>query len=368
MATTGTLVSTIGHIGLVIWLISGWGFSVDPLSFEVSEMSVVSGEEFARIVAATTPQPGTADPLAPPVPELNDIAPATQSVSEDAPTPTQPDVVEPPVDEVPISRPETPAEPVDVSDAIPELPPMPETPTLGAPDLAVSPRPQERRADRIAPTQVAPPDVDVPVSEIETASAAPAQDTPAEVVEEAVEEAAPEETATAIVPEDAVPSGAVETSVRPSARPNRPEPAPVTPAETSTASSDSVDDAVAAAIADAAAPDVPQGPPMNASEEEGFRVSVQNCWNVGALSTAAQRVQVTVSFQLGRDRKVVENEIVLVGGSGGNSVAIDDAYKVARRAILICQSRSGGFQLPDAKFDRWEEVELTFDPTSMRLR
>ena len=99
MATPGTLVSAIGHIALVIWLIAGWGFSADPLPFEVSEVSVVSGEEYARIVAATTPQPGTADPSAPPVPEVDDTAPATESVSDNAPIPTQPDAVEPPVDE-----------------------------------------------------------------------------------------------------------------------------------------------------------------------------------------------------------------------------------------------------------------------------
>jgi len=193
-------------------------------------------------------------------------------------------------------------------------------------------RPQERQADRVAPTPVAPPEEDVAVSEIETASAAPDQTEPADIVEEAVEATAPEETATAIVPEDAVPSGAVETSIRPSV----------------------------------AAPDAPQGPPMNSSEQEGFRVSVQNCWNVGSLSSAAQRVQVTVSFDLNRDKRVVGDQVDLVGGIGGDDAAIQSAYNVARRAILQCQVRNGGFQLPDDKFDRWREVELTFDPTSMR--
>ena len=376
MATPGTIISGVGHAGLLIWLIAGWGFNAEPLPFEVSEVSVVSGEEYAQIVAATTPQPGTADPSAPPVPEVDDAAPTPEAVDDPTPVPAQPEAVETPAEDTPPPAPVPAAEPAVVSDAVPELPPVPDTPPPGAPDLTSSPRPQQRQADRIAPTQVAPPPEDVAVAEVATESAAPEQETPEEVVEEAVEETAPEEAATEIVLEDAVPSGAVETSVRPNVRPNRPTPAPVTPAETSTASSDNVatevDDAVAAALADAAsssdAPNVPQGPPMSSSEEEGFRVSVQACWNVGALSSAAQRVQVTVKFFLDRNKKVVGNEVTLVNGAGGDSAAIDAAYKVARRAILQCQTRGGGFQLPDAKFDRWEEVELTFDPTSMRLR
>ena len=78
MATPGTIISAIGHTGLVVWLIAGWGFDAEPLPFEVSEVSVVSGEEYERIVASTTPQPGTADPSAPPVPEVDDAVPETQ--------------------------------------------------------------------------------------------------------------------------------------------------------------------------------------------------------------------------------------------------------------------------------------------------
>jgi len=321
MVTPGTIVSGIGHVGLVVWLIAGWGFDADPLPFEVSEVSVVSGEEYARIVAATTPQPGTAEPTAPPVPQVEN-APVTETRTDEAPALPPPDAVEPPAEDAPLPEPAPPAEPTDITDVIPELPPVPETPAPGAPDLEASLRPQERQADRVAPTPVAPPEEDVAVSEIETASAAPDQTEPADIVEEAVEATAPEETATAIVPEDAVPSGAV----------------------TSTASSENVEDAVAAALADAvAAPDAPQGPPMNSSEQEGFRVSVQNCWNVGSLSSAAQRVQVTVSFDLNRDKRVVGDQVDLVGGIGGDDAAIQSAYNVARRAILQCQVRNGGF-------------------------
>ncbi|MDO7707324.1 MAG: energy transducer TonB, partial [Loktanella sp.] len=42
------------------------------------------------------------------------------------------------------------------------------------------------------------------------------------------------------------------------------------------------------------------------------------------------------------------------------------AFQAARRAILRCQS--GGYQLPADKYDQWKEVEITFDPSGMRLR
>lgn len=365
MATPGTIVSGIGHTGLVIWLIAGWGFDAEPLPFEVSEVSVVSGEDYARIIAATTPQPGTADPSAPPVPEV-DEAPTAEAVADNAPAQPQPDTVEPPVEDTPLPEPETPAEPADITDAIPELPPIPETPAPGAPDLEASPRPQERRADRVAPTPVAPPAEDVAVSEIETASAAPDQTDPADVVEEAVEETAPEETVTAIVPEDVTPSGAVETSIRPSVRPNRPAPAPTTPAQTSTASSDNVDDAVAAALADAvAAPDIPQGPPMTGSEREGFRVAVNRCWNVDPGSVAA-RVTIVVGFNLDQGGKVV-GDVRQISADGGDTGAVRTAFQAARRAILRCQNPNG-YQLPADKYGQWKDVEITFDPSGMRLR
>ncbi len=107
---------------------------------------------------------------------------------------------------------------------------------------------------------------------------------------------------------------------------------------------------------------------MTGSEKDGFGVSVQSCWNVGALSTAASEVSITVGFELDRSKKVVGNVVTLISGQDGDDRAIQNAYDVARRAILQCQTRNGGFNLPDDKFDRWQQVELTFDPTGLRAR
>lgn len=370
MASTGTYISAVGHAGFVGWLILGWGLSAEPLPFEVSEVSVVSGAEYARLVAATTPNPGDADPTAPAVPQTEDTAAPPPPTPDDAPAQNAPDAAPAPSGDTPPPDAPVPPEPIaPIPDDVPVLPDAPAAPAAGAIDLLPSDRPQERPTERVAPEAVAPPPDDVAPADIQQDSAAESVEAPAETVEDPVEETAPEETATTVVPEDVAPSGAVETSVRPSARPNRPTPAPQTEGTTTTASSENaVDDAVAAALESAAAPDVPAGPRMDESERAGFRVSVQSCWNVGALSSAAQRVTVTVAFSLGRDKRVAGNQITLVTASGGDSGAIQNAFDVARRAVLQCQVRNGGFQLPDEKFDRWQDVELTFDPSGMRMR
>jgi hypothetical protein len=185
------------------------------------------------------------------------------------------------------------------------------------------------------------------------------------------------------VTEAETPSGAVETSLRPLSRPNRPAPAPdvaetppetppETPEETTTASSqDTADDvaaALAAAAADAAqgtgAPSGDPGPPLTGSERDAFRLAVQGCWVVDPGSLAAT-VTVTVVFELDQTGRVI-GDVRLLTSSGGSASAIDSAFQNARRAVLRCQT--DGYRLPPEKYEQWRLVEMTFDPNSMRLR
>ena len=46
--------------------------------------------------------------------------------------------------------------------------------------------------------------------------------------------------------------------------------------------------------------------------------------------------------------------------------AIAAAYQSARRAILRCEK--DGYVLPADKYEQWKEVEMTFDPSGMRMR
>ncbi|PHP26345.1 hypothetical protein CJ301_16805, partial [Limimaricola cinnabarinus] len=173
---------------------------------------------------------------------------------------------------------------------------------------------------------------------------------------------------------------------RPPSRPARaapepepaPEPAPVTEPETQTASSrdaepetppaadtsDAVADALAAALASTPAPAANPGPPMTGAEQSAFRVAVQECWNVDVGSEAA-RVTLTVAFDLDPQGRV-QGDIRRVGGQGGSEAAIEAAFQSARRAILRCQR--DGYVLPAEKYEQWKEVEMTFDPSGMRMR
>ncbi|KAA9010286.1 hypothetical protein F3S47_03290 [Histidinibacterium aquaticum] len=219
------------------------------------------------------------------------------------------------------------------------------------------------------------------VAEEAQEQAAESEAPPEEVVEEPQEETAPEEAATEIVTEAEEPAASAPlASLRPQARPNRPappEPAPETEPTTTTASSeaaeepeppeveeDAVDAAVEAALAGAAeatAPEAPSGPPLTGSEQEGFRVAVQACWNVDAGSEAA-RIAVTVGFSLDRNGRV-EGSVRQISADDGPQAAVNAAFEAARRAVLRCQNANGrsGYDLPEEKYGQWRDVEMTFD-------
>lgn len=368
--TPGGVVSAVGHTALLGWLVLGWGLTQEPLPFEVTEVSVVSGEEYAALVAATSPQPLDTQPETPVAP---DVLPAPEAPPEPTspPEPEQPVTPPqqepppvPPVEELPVPAAPDPLPPqTEVADLPPEIvPPAPPAPPPQAAVLIPDTRPQPRPAPRVAPEAALPPPPEAEIAPVVQQEVAP--DVVSEpVVEEAQEATAPEEATTEIVTEADTPSGAVETAIRPPARPQRPTPPPQTPGETSTADSQNaaqsaVDAAVAAAAGD-------PGPPMTGAERDAFRLSVQGCWVVDPGSTAA-RVTVTVAFELGRDGRVVAGNVIMIGNTGGEPAAVQTAFESARRAVLRCQA--DGFPLPADKYEQWRLVEMTFNPAEMRIR
>lgn len=369
MATPGTIISGIGHVGLIGWLIVGWGLTSEPLQIQTMDVSVISGEEFEQMRARTTPDPGTAEPTAPVPPVVDETPPPPPPPEEDPPqvAPT-PEPVEPPVEEVPPPPPPPALPETEVTDAPPAEPEPPVAPPP-TPDVEVSETPTPPQAPTVASTISEPPAPDARVDDIVREEVVPDDSADAEVVAEEQEATAPEETTTAIVIEDLAPT----TSVRPSTRPNRPTP----PEPTQTAQQDTVTTttepeaneedvsaALEAALGAADAPAVAAGPPMTGAERDSFRVSVNRCWNVDPGSVAA-RVTVEVGFRLDRSGRVEGSEVELISSDGDQS-ATNTAFEAARRAILRCQS--GGYQLPADKYDQWRDVVITFDPSGMRLR
>lgn len=370
MQTPGMYISAVGHVGLIGWLLLGWGMQSQPLPMEVMDVSVMSGEEFEQMLAARTPVPGDAPPTAPVQPQIAETPPPVVETPPEPAPPPEP--VDPPVVETPPTpAPEIP--PADVTDDAPVAPVPPAMP-VPASDLPPSDDPTQAPANRVASTPVAPPPPDAQISDIAREAVMPDETATAEVAVPEQQATAPEQTATEIVIADERPRGAVETSLRPIARPVRPAP-PAVAAEPQTATepapapapvpdtSDAVADALAAAVAASAAPAVQAGPPMTGTERDSFRIAVNSCWNVDPGSVAA-RVIIEVGFTLTREGQV-EGEPRLLSSDGDQS-ATSTAFEAARRAILRCQR--GGYQLPADKYDQWREVVITFDPSGMRLR
>lgn len=377
MQTPGTYISALGHVGLVSWLILGWGFDAEPLPMQTIDVAVVSGEEFEALMRpAQTPLPGSAAPDAPVQPQAEPAPDAVAAQDDPAVTAFLPDPVAAPEAEVPPPPPPPAAPQAEVADAPPPEP-APPAPTPPPADLNVADRPVPRQAPTVAPLPAAPPPPDAQVDEVVREEAVPDETAPPELVEEEQVATAPPEATDQIVIEDQTPSGAVETSMRPTARPSRPTPpaaapsedaqvAETAPSEPDEESGADVEAALAAALAAASAadaPDVAAGPPMTGSEKDAFRVAVNSCWIVDPGSPAA-RVTVDVGFRLDRNG-TVQGDVRLISSDGEQS-ATNIAFETARRAILRCQR--GGYDLPADKYDQWKDVVITFDPSGMRMR
>lgn len=364
---TGQIISGAGHLALIGWALLGGVFKSEPLPFEVTEVTAISGEEYAALIAPQEAPETAMDVTTPEAPEVEDTAPDLGSEADVSPEISQPDVAEttPPDESPEVTEVMPPAE-AEVSDEAPELTPPSEDVAVMVPDPAEKPKP--RPVERVAPEPVAQPEPDTQVDDVAQPETVP--DETAETPREETDATAPEEAATEIVTE--AEEAAPGRSLRPKTRPSRPAPVEETetaqqdpaPAEPETDNS-SVDDALAEALGGggtgAAAP---SGPPMTRGEKDALRVAVKQCWNVGSLSTDALQVTVVVGVTMGEDgRPTAVRQLSATGGSGA---AVSKAYEAARRAVLRCGAK--GFDLPRDKYDHWRDIEMTFNPEKMRIK
>ena len=381
----GHVISGAGHLGLIVWVLVGGSFAPAPEPFEVTEVAVISGEEFAAMVAGAG-APKVTDAVAAPE------APAETPIT--APEPPRPEprpepLPEPPKTEAPL--PETPPEALpqpqeaEVSSEPPVIAPPPQETVVLSPET--SDRPVPRPVPRVAPIPVAQHEPDTKAAEAPQEAVSPEKAPEAETVEEQ-DAAQPEEATTQIATEaDQKPAAAPVSSMRPKTRPaaakptEKPTEKPAEkPAETAAAkptekpaAQDAVNSALAEALAGATAPAdasgtgaAASGPPMTAGEKDALRVAVQQCWNVGALSSDALRVTVTVVVEMNEDGKPNTGSIRMLGFEGGSDAAAGQAYEAARRAIIRCGA--SGFNLPREKYDHWREIEMVFNPEKMRIK
>ncbi len=316
---TGLYISGVGHLVLILWLLFGsWLVRTEEADLiRVQDVTILSAAEFAAL---------TAPPLAPVVSPVPPARPAP--VLEPAPVPPRP---------APEPQP------------APAPPPAPRVAPMVRPEPEPEAEPAPERREEAAPTDRA----EDPVEE------APAT--------------APEAATTQIVPEPADSAAlAPETSPRPAARPERPRPQPEPhppPQPPPEPAPDPIADAVAEAVAEAVAvPDrtAPSGPPMTSAEMDALRLSIGTCWNVGSLSTEALRTTVVVAVSMLRDGKPDLASIRMVSYEGGSEAAARQAYETARRAIIRCGVT--GYNLPSDKYAQWQEIEMTFNPETRRIK
>lgn len=373
--TSGGYISAAGHIGLVGWLLFGGGFSSDPLPVEVTEVSMISVQEFEALIAGEPPAPvleeAPAQPVSAPEPAPQPApVPAIDSAPEPAPAPT------PAPAPVPDVQPEVLPEPLPQTEVTPEAPAQPEPVVIPDPEPApvtLSVRPKPRPAPRVAPEPVAAPEPDVTIAEEAQEAIQEGESGQAEA--EPQEATAQEETATEIVTEaEALDQLAPRGSTRPKARPNRPAPQEVEP-ETQTASAEPTSEdapqtdtaaAIAAALEAVAAENAQASAQLSDGETQALRLQMRECWRVGHLSTEALNTTITVAFEMTEAGRPVNASIRLIGREGGSEESAFQAFVAARQAINECGAR--GFDLPPEKFDQWRAIEMTFNPERMRLK
>ena len=384
----GTLISGAGHAALILWMVLGdWLFArKDAPEVQVAEVSLISAAQFDAMVAAapSTPEP---QPAAEPAPEPT---PQPEAVVE--PEPVQPDLPAPepapqpepqpaPIPEPePLPEPEPTPEPLPENNGVADAEPLPVVPDAPPPvDLAPTASPRPKPAPRVAPVPVDAPDPAAQVAEAPVEAVTPEPTPEPQVQQPEQPEVAQEEAGTVLETEanrDEVveATGAPKTSPRPKGRPARTATTdtaaePPTPAE----ETDDVAAAIAGAVAEAAstpaatgATNAPQGPPITSGEKDAFRVAVQQCWNVGSLSSEALRVTVIVGLSVAQTGVPEAGSIRMIDFTDGSEAAARQAFEAARRAIIRCGAR--GFPLPPEKYEQWREMELVFNPNGMRLR
>lgn len=338
--------------------------SDDPLPAQTTEVSLLSGEEFAALtLPAESPSVSSVDPT-PVLPSEQDDAPSVAPSEDKPPETTDPVEVAPPEPETVPDQPEPdPSPQTDVEDNAPDIPapPVEESTALILPETDTTPKPTP--ATRIAPVAAPDPDPGAEIADTVTPEVVP--DEVAETPAEEKPATAPEEAATEIVTEAETPAAAPTTSVRPRNRPKSPPKVAETPTPDAPAS-DAIADAVAAAVADGATDTTaaPSGPPLTRGEKDALRVAVSACWNLGSSSSEALNTTVVVSVRMSQSGK--PESVTMLSSNGTSENATRIAFDAARRAVLRCQK--GGYKLPSDKYSQWQDIEITFNPEKMRIK
>lgn len=387
------ILSGVGHLVLILWLLVGdwfWRPAETP-PMEAVTVSMISETEFKAMQDAAPKAEAPAEtPVVKPAkrPEVQAPEPVTPELPAAEPLP------EPAKPAEPAPAPEAPAEVPVSADPQPVEAPPPVAPVAEVaqpiPQPTADQKPKPRPVPRIEAVPVEDTNDTPDVAETATPEVTDQPTPDAQIVEGEKPAASPEAATTETPTEDNVaedaPQLAPTSSPRPQSRPEKPVETPAT--ETAAADTQATEDADAAALeaallaaaseapAEDAQPaaepdtggalDVPEGPPMSASEIEGLHVAINKCWNVATLSTEALNTTISIRVEMAENGKPDYGSITMTGYSGGSDASAQVAFEAARRAVTMCGKN--GYDLDPAKYGQWNVLNMTFDPSGMRMR
>ncbi len=358
---TGTVVSAIGHAGVILWVLVGdWLFSpAPPQEIVLTSVDFVSSAEFDAMQQAAT---------AAPAPEPAPLRPQARPEPPPEPGP-EPEVVPQPSD---FMQAET-EQALDSEST--EIQPLAEAEEIIAPD-PVQPESEAEASDTPTPAVAEDPAAEQVIEQPPTEETV-ARDTGDVTLTEANQNQR-EETG-------------MTTSLRPRAKPARPAPQPeVAAAEPprevpreqpreeppaqpvdNAATQDAIDALLGEAVetpvetAQTGGQNRPLGPPLTGGEMGNISSAIARRWNLGAASTDVLSTMVVIRVTFGPDGRPIDFQ--LIESNGPTQAAVENLFSIARRAVNRTHAE-GGIPLPPDKYETWRVLELVFDANGMRAR
>lgn len=325
------ILSAILHVALIALILFGLPFSTPPVEPETVVMMVDFAD--AKIAEKTNAPPPAPSPTPRPRPEPKPD-PKPEPPKVEAPPPPAPP--QPKAEPQP-QTPPPPAPPPPVKVAEPPPPPLPE-PTELAPPPPPKPEPP--------PPEPPPPQ---PVAKPEPPKPEP--------------------------PKPEAPKAVVEAPAPPAPKPPAPKPAPPAPKLDTNALAQLLDKRIKDKDKSSpAAPDAPPKPPqpnsatasnfnagepMTISEIDAIRQQIARCWNFDPGVKDPGSLIVKLRIYLNQDGSLNQRPVVLATRNDSYGQKAADS---AVRAVLQCSPLKN---LPPAKFERWREIEITFNPKDM---
>ena len=147
MDQRGTYISGAGHAGFILWALFGGFFlsARDAIPVQSSDVSLISSEQFAALIAPDIPPNAAQDTEQPQAPAISDVEPVSPPLDEEIWAPT---IVEP-APSVSDSRPEAPPKPAPAPRVAPIAAPEPPENTEVAETLTPDVQPEPDAAEAV---------------------------------------------------------------------------------------------------------------------------------------------------------------------------------------------------------------------------